>query len=69
MAALLSPGAGFGHAALLAFCAEQQKPAHFQPERRDALNFHEDKAVTKAEHELFLCIGSGGLRAAAAAWI
>lgn len=69
MAVLLSPRAGFGYASLLAFCAEQQEPAHFHPERRDALNFHEDKAATKAEHELFPCNGSGGLQAAAVAWI
>lgn len=42
-----------GCAALLLYCAGTQEPAHFQGERGDALNFHENKSATKAEHELF----------------
>lgn len=42
-----------GHAALLLFRAGTQEPAHFQGKRGGALNFHENKAATKAEHELF----------------
>lgn len=42
-----------GRAALLLFRAGTQEPAHFQGERGDALNFHENKSATKAEHELF----------------
>lgn len=44
---------GSSSPAWLLCCAGTQEASHFQGERGAALNFHGNKAVTKAEHELF----------------